>query len=234
LQKIKAVTFDMDGLLLDTERIALGTFVNACQDFGIQPDLQVYYRCIGTTENRTGEILRNRYGKTCPMGPIINLWRKKFSEVTKSDVPLKEGARHLLLFLQREGVKKVVVTSTRLVNAKILLTKVDILSFFDTIIGGDQVANGKPHPEIYLTACRELGEEPSSCLALEDSDNGVLSALSAGLQVIQVPDLVEPSAEIKEYGHKIVQSLIEVEKILRNLQSDMCPAPASQMAEALF
>jgi beta-phosphoglucomutase-like phosphatase (HAD superfamily) len=104
LQKIKAAAFDMDGLLLDTERIALFTFINACLEFGIQPDLQVYYRCIGTTSTKTGKILRSRYGKTCPLESIISLWRKKFAEVTEVDVPLKEGARSLLLLLQQEKV----------------------------------------------------------------------------------------------------------------------------------
>jgi beta-phosphoglucomutase len=110
------------------------------------------------------------------------------------------------------------------------LTRADILSFFDGIIAGDDVMNGKPNPEIYFTACRELDEAPSNCLALEDSNNGVLSALNAGLQVIQVPDLIEPTSEIKAYGHEIVQSLVEVEKILRSLQFDSFPMPTFQMA----
>jgi len=92
-----------------------------------------------------------------------------------------------------------------------------ILHLFDFILGGDKVTNPKPHPEIYLNACRKLNEEPVKCLALEDSDNGVRSALGAGLMVIQVPDLVPPSGEVEASGHLIVESLAEVESMIWRL-----------------
>jgi HAD superfamily hydrolase (TIGR01509 family) len=217
MRKINAITFDMDGLLLDTETIALSTFTDACREFSFQPDLHVYFRCIGTTATRTKEILTKGYGENFPFKAISEVWRKKYYEETNNKpVSLKEGAQSLLLFLEKEAMKKVVVTSTRQKNAQNILAKAHILHYFDEIIGGDDVSNGKPHPEIYFTACQKLGEEPVNCLALEDSDNGVLSALNAGLWVIQIPDLVEPSAKMRANGHKIVKSLVEVENILRN------------------
>ena len=213
---MNAVVFDLDGLLLDTERIALSTFVDSCREFGFDPDLRVYYKCIGTTFSRTKEILTDGYGKTFPLDAISELWSEKYHEETSDKpIPLKAGALSLLRYLEKEGVKKAIVTSTRQESARRWLANTEILHFFDFVLGGDQISNGKPNPEIYLTACHKLDEKPLNCLALEDSDNGVLSALNAGLVVIQVPDLVQPSADVRALGHRIAKSLVEVEKILR-------------------
>ncbi len=111
-------------------------------------------------------------------------------------------------------IKRAVVTSSCHADAARKLSNCGILNFFDFVLGGDQISRGKPDPEIYLTACLKLNENPSTCLALEDSDNGVRSAHSAGLTGIQIPDLKEPSKEIKALGHRILNSLTEVEKLL--------------------
>ena len=213
---MNAVIFDLDGLLLDTEIIALSTFVDLCREFGFDPDLRVYYKCIGTTFSTTKEILTDGYGKSFPCDAISELWSKKYHEETSDKpIPLKTGTLSLLRYLEKEGVKKAVVTSTRQESARKRLANAEILHFFDFVLGGDQILNSKPNPEIYVTACQKLDEKPFNCMALEDSDNGVLSALNAGLVVIQVPDLVQPSANVRALGHRIAKSLVEVENILR-------------------
>ncbi|MFC1988858.1 HAD family hydrolase [Chloroflexota bacterium] len=215
--KYKAVIFDMDGLLIDSEKIALSMFVEACRENNFEPDINVYNRCIGGNRSRTREILLEGYGHDFPFEAIDELWRKKMAEESlNKPVPLKIGALPLLHDLEKAAVKKAVVTSTRQESALRILNNAQILHFFDFVLGGDQVSQGKPNPEIYLTACRKLGEEPANCLALEDSDNGVIAAFDAGLIVIQVPDLIEPSEKIKALGHKIVKSLKEVSGLLDN------------------
>jgi HAD superfamily hydrolase (TIGR01509 family) len=214
--KIKAILFDMDGLLLDTEKIALLTFQEACRRNHFEPDLTVYNRCIGTTYNNTREILLKGYGRDFPIDEVYKDWGKIFqTETTEKPLPLKTGVLSLLNFLDRIGLRKGVVTSTRSEIALRNLTKANILPFFEFVVGGDQILNGKPHPEIYLTGCQKFNEKPGDCLALEDSDIGVLSAHNAGLQIIQVPDILEPSESTRALGHKIVKSLSEVEAILR-------------------
>ena len=89
-----------------------------------------------------------------------------------------------------------------------------MLDFFEFVLGSDDLRNGKPHPKMYLTATERLGETSQKCLAIEDSDNGVLAAFEAELTVIRVPDLEEPSAEIKAIGHNIASSLVEVRQLL--------------------
>jgi beta-phosphoglucomutase-like phosphatase (HAD superfamily) len=120
----------------------------------------------------------------------------------------------LLQYLDRKGMPKAHRTSTYKESAQRRLSNAGILSYFGLVQCGDEITNGKPHPEIYLTACQKLGASPTKCLALEDSDNGVLSAHSAGLTVIQVPDVLEPSAKVKSLGHRILKSLADVQEML--------------------
>ena len=163
--KLKAVIFDMDGLLLDTEKISLSTFIDSCRECGFDPDLQVYHRCIGTNYPTTRKILTDGYGSSFQFDAVWELWSRTYDEETiYKPVPLKQGALSLLQYLEKEGIRKVVVTSTRQDIARRMLGNADILHFFDFVLGGDQVSNSKPDPEIYLTACRKLGEQPSSCL----------------------------------------------------------------------
>ena len=211
LNRINSVVFDMDGLLLDSERVVLEDFIDSCREFGFEPDVEVYYRCIGGNKARTREIMLEGYGPDFPYDAVNELW---YSKAGKKPMPLKPGAVDLLRFLDRRGMKKAVVTSSHRDWAVKILSDSGILPFFDFVLGGDQIHNSKPHPEIYLAACEKLGEAPADCLALEDSDNGALSASAAGLAVIQVPDLLQPSEAVRELGHRIVHSLVEVEKLL--------------------
>ena len=205
----------MDGLLLDTETIALETFIAACREHHFEPDLKVYYRCIGSNAARTKDILVNGYGPDFPYAAVTEFWRRLYDEETRKPIPLKSGVLSLLEYLELKPVKKAVVTSSRQSNALKKLTNVKILQFFDFVLGGDQIIKGKPDPEMYLTACQKLDVKPGKCLALEDSENGVLSALRAGLIVVQIPDLIEPSEEVKALGQTIVSSLVDVETLLK-------------------
>jgi len=217
LNNFDAVIFDMDGLLLDSETIALATFIEACREIGFEPsNMGPYFRCIGTNWATTREILIEGYGDDFPLDAISQIWGEKYHrETLTKPVTKKEGALKLLQYLEGEVVKKAIVTSTRKENALIKLTNAELLNFFTFVLGGDEITSGKPHPEIYLTAAEKLGVAPAACLAIEDSDNGVLAAFNAGMVVIQVPDLKQPSDEIRALGHIIAASLIDVEGMLR-------------------
>ena len=221
LQNLDAVVFDMDGLLLDTEPISRKTFVAACRVCNYEPDLKIYHRCIGTNAKRTREILSEGYGPDFPYDEIQKVWLRGYEEATLQAIPIKPGAVSLLVYLEQRQLKKALATSTRKENAIKKLSNAQIVHYFDFILGGDQITRGKPDPEMYLTACRELGADPQRCLALEDSENGVRSALSAGLMVIQVPDLLQPTEEMKAWGHVIAASLAEVEKLLRGADGEI-------------
>ena len=217
LSNFDAVIFDMDGLLLDSETIALATFIEACREIGFEPsDMGPYFQCIGTNWATTREILIEGYGDDFPLDAISQIWGEKYHrETLTKPVTKKEGALKLLQYLEGEVVKKAIVTSTRKENALIKLTNAELLNYFTFVLGGDEITNGKPHPEMYLTAAEKLGAAPAACLAIEDSDNGVLAAFNAGMMVIQVPDLKQPSDEVRALGHIIAASLIDVEGMLR-------------------
>jgi HAD superfamily hydrolase (TIGR01509 family) len=216
LEKIRAVIFDMDGLLLDTERIALSTFLAACRACEFEPDLEVYVKCIGTNRERTKEILIQGYGDVFPYDRVQAEWGRAYEKAISSQaVPRKAGARSLLELLKRKRFRIGLATSTQSATAISKLEKTGLFAYFDVLIGGDRVKQGKPHPETYLAVARRLAVAPEACLALEDSDNGVLSATRAGMAVIQIPDLRAPSQSIVELGHPILASLDDVEALFK-------------------
>lgn len=207
LKKVKAVVFDMDGLLLDSERVVLEDFIASCREFGYEPDIEVYYKCIGCNKDRTKEIMLTGYGPDFPYKAVNDSW---YSKAGKKPMPLKRGVLDLLQHLDRRALRKVVVTSTQRYWANKMLAESGILPHFDFLVCGDDITRSKPEPDIYLKACEKLNLPPSACLALEDSDNGVLSAFRAGMQVIQIPDLLPPSDKVKGLGHHITASLDDV------------------------
>lgn len=216
INKYKAVISDMDGLLLDTERIALNTFIDTCRGFHFEPNIEVYLRCIGTNSEKTREILTEGYGQDFPFKKFNLVWSEKYkTAITDHPIPMKSGVIDLLDYLQQSHMKMAVATSTKYETAVEKLQSTGLYHFFEIIVGGDQVERGKPDPDIYLKVSSLLIEEPRKCLVLEDSDNGVISAFRAGMNVVQIPDLKEPSKEVKNLGHPILSSLGEVESFFK-------------------
>ena len=211
----QAVIVDMDGLLLDTERIALRTFKDACAEVGAAADEAVYLECIGTNAAETERILRDGHGPDFPLAEVQPVWDAKFAAMAlERPVPLKRGVLSLLDLFERSEIPVAVATSTAHGVASTQLANAGILGRFGFIVAGDQVARGKPDPEIYATAAERFGRKAECCLALEDSDNGVRSAHGAGMNVIQVPDLVPPSQDVLALGHPVMASLEEVKRHL--------------------
>ncbi len=211
--KYDAIIFDMDGLLLDSERIGYETFLVACRQFEIVIPNEVYFQCIGTNFPTTRKILGAGTEAGFPLERFLEFWMARYAEETfDKPVPLKAGVLELLD--QTRDIPKAVATSTVHAKAQQKLENAGIIQYFRLIVGGDQVGNSKPHPEIYMQAAERLGVDCGSCLALEDSDNGVRSAHAAGMQVIQVPDQVAPSSDVMRLGHRVCLSLLEVGEVI--------------------
>ncbi|MCZ6711302.1 MAG: HAD family phosphatase [Gammaproteobacteria bacterium] len=210
----------MDGLLLDSERLARRTFISACRSVGWEPDLAVYDLCIGSTYQATERILKAGFGSDFPFQAIIERWDVLYQEhIAHQPVDVKSGALELLRRLDELGIPRALATSTRRRTALTKLRNAALDGFFATMVCGGETARGKPHPDPYLEAAQRLGLDPGQCWALEDSNNGVCAAQSAGFCVFQIPDLVAPSAEIRALGHRIVSSLFDV----LNLLGALCP-----------
>jgi HAD superfamily hydrolase (TIGR01509 family) len=211
LKRFAAVIFDMDGLLLDSERIAQAAFNEACRELELGDQTPLFLRCVGTNQASGKQILKaGLNGKADPL-QFERVWDQQYFAATHGKpIPLKDGVVDILDHLAKLNVVTAVATSTSSARATKKLREAGILNRFSLLVGGDQVEHGKPHPEIYRRAARMLAVAPEQCLALEDSENGVRSALGAGMTVIQIPDLVDPSPQLRALGHIILNNLREI------------------------
>ena len=218
MKKVQGVLFDMDGLLLDSERLYLEASRRAFEEHSFDFQTEAYLECICTPDAEAVKIMRAAYGETLPVDRVMARAAELYRErVHAAPVPLKEGCTELLAFLEANDIKRAVVTSTRTAMAEHKLRLTGIHEAFSFVIGGDQVTRGKPAPDIYLRGVDKLGLPAKTCLALEDSENGVRAAVAAGLRVIQVPDLKAPSDEFLTLGHEVLPSLGAVKEYLMGL-----------------
>lgn len=213
----QAIVFDMDGTLLDSERIAYETFVTTCTRHGLNAEPALYRRCIGTRGEQTRQVLRDTFGPELALDAFWEHWSNLYRiHAIEQVVPIKAGAVELLTLLNAQRIPCAVATSTRREIALQKLGKADLLRFFAFVLGGDEVAESKPHPQIYQTAAHRLAIAPQAAWAIEDSDAGVRSAHAAGMIVIQIPDLHPPADDVAALGHRVVGSLSDVRALLDN------------------
>ena len=211
MQHFAAVIFDMDGTLLDTERVAQEAFVATCEALAVTPRLDLLLRCVGAAEPLARAVLREGYGPGLDIDTFFAAWSRNFAAVSAAaPAPLKAGALALLEVVARLGLPTAVATSSRTAHAVEKLERAGLRGRFRTVIGADQVRRPKPDPEVYLKAAAHLDADPRACLALEDSEYGVRAAHAAGMTVIQVPDLAPPTADLRALGHIVLASLEDV------------------------
>jgi HAD superfamily hydrolase (TIGR01509 family) len=201
----------MDGTLLDTERVAQEAFFAACDELGITPRRDLLLRCVGAAAPMARKVIREGFGPTLDCDAFFEGWNRHFAQLSRvTPAPLKEGALALLDAVAELGLPMAIATSSGTVHALEKLRQAGVLERFKAVIGADQVKRPKPDPEVYLKAAGCLGAEPGACLAVEDSEYGVRAAHAAGMTVVQVPDLSQPSAELRALGHIVLASLDEV------------------------
>lgn len=206
----RAVIFDMDGTLLDTESVFRTIVFEVCTDLGFEMTDAVHMSMVGGSHERTNQLLIEAYGVSFPYSLFDERCRVIMRERSHAGVPVKPGARELVTELRERNIPTAVATSSRNPHAQHHLGAAGMLDLFETIVTRDDVVNPKPHPEPYLTAARRLGVDPLHCLALEDSHAGVRAAHAAGMQTVMVPDLVHPSEEIRALGIAVMESLDHV------------------------
>jgi HAD superfamily hydrolase (TIGR01509 family) len=211
MKHFDAVIFDMDGTLLDTERVAQEAFFAACAQLGVVPRQDLLLRCVGAAEPIARKVIQEGYGPGLDSDAFFAAWSRRFGELSQATpTPLKQGALTLLDTVAQLGLPMAIATSSRTTHAIEKLRQAGLLERFRTVIGADQVCHPKPDPEVYLKAAEYLGVDPRACLALEDSEYGVRAAHAAGMTVIQVPDMTQPSADLRALGHIVLASLAEV------------------------
>ena len=211
---IKAVIFDMDGVILDTEKICLKTWLAAGAEMALPDPAAAYRRCIGTNLTDTKAILHSLYGAAFDTERFLERTANLFHIIeTEDGIPLMPHVRPALKYLSGKYALAL-ASSTKRKTVQRQLTNAGVIQFFETLTCGDDVVHAKPSPEIYQLACRSLSLSPEACAAIEDSPNGIKSAYAAGLRTIMIPDLIPPSDEILPLIWKICRSLEDISAVL--------------------
>ena len=214
----QAVIFDMDGLMLDTEPLAARAWDEAAAAVGATFDPAMARRMIGHNFHDCGAMLRAESSAGYPVDAILSRWHAAYDAIVERDgLAMKPGVLELIDWLDARGIVRAVATSTRRDRAQAKLTRTALLPRFTTLVGGDEIARGKPAPDIFLLAAERLGAPPSSCLVLEDSAPGVRAALAAGMSAIMVPDQHAPPDDILASGTLVLPTLEHVHAHLRAL-----------------
>jgi HAD superfamily hydrolase (TIGR01509 family) len=206
-----AVIFDMDGLMLDTEPLAARAWGEAAAALGVGFDMSLARAMIGRNFADCAKMLRACYAAPYPVDQLLGRWHAAYDDiVAREGLTLKPGLTELLGWLEANAIPRAVATSTRRERARAKLERTALLPRFHDLVGGDEVAHGKPAPDIYVEAARRLGAKVAACIALEDSEPGIRAALAAGMTPIMVPDLHPPSPELVALDVAVLPSLHHV------------------------
>jgi HAD superfamily hydrolase (TIGR01509 family) len=218
-RQIRAVVFDMDGLLIDTEVVIRGAMRAAAIDFGAELPDAVFIRMVGLTIAAGDEVAQAHFGPDFPLAAYNAEVTRRAHAVFEVEDLLKSGVREIIDHLEGLGIPKAVATSSPPEAVRRHLAPAGLYDRFQTIVARGDYPRGKPNPDPYLVAAQRLGVEACDCLALEDSHNGVRAAHAAGMMTVMVPDLLEPTDEMREKCVAVMQSLHEVRRALGEAES---------------
>ena len=205
---IKAAIFDMDGLLIDSERIIMQACIAAAFEIGITYTQAQYTQLIGRAGPDSTSKMFEQLNGVENFNRVMQGLDARLSE-RHHHFPLKQGALELLQYYKANNIICSVASSSPTHHITQRLSQVGVLDFFSHVTSGQEVTNGKPNPDIYLLAVKRLGLSVDECIAFEDSETGARAAIAAGLKVVVVPDLLQPSAFVRENCHQVVESLQE-------------------------
>ena len=199
--------FDMDGLLIDSERIFQRIWRELAAEAGYTLDDQFAAAMCGSSGKVTEEILR-RYVPGVEPQTLIDECYRRVVEIEKSDIPLKPGAAEILAGMKRRGFRTALASSSPVDMIRNNLEVTGLAPFFDELVSGFEVQRGKPEPDIFLLAAKRLGLPARNCYVFEDSVNGIRAGHAAGCMAVMVPDLVQPTPEVRALCHGVYPDLL--------------------------
>ena len=214
---IKGLIFDMDGLLIDTERLSFEALVRDCKERGFELTMEQFLSIRSLSIPKCEEKFKGYFGEDFDFKDSFEKHFLYMNEhMDKYGVPMKKGADNLLEYAQSKGLRIALATSTPLPIAEGYLRSLGLWDYFQKVQSAADIKNGKPAPDVYLAAAKLLELEPSQCMAFEDSPNGVRSASSAGCVTVMVPDLSGPDGELEALIYACAQDLDDAINIIEN------------------
>lgn len=214
-----AVVFDMDGLLLDTEALWQEALLSAAAEAGREIPDEVFNKSIGVRRSQCSSLFASHFGKDFLFDDFHADWRRHFWMIAEGRRALKPGVGELLDLLDQLRLPRAIATSSSRPTVERHLTAYGLMDRFDQIVARGDCENGKPAPDPFLKAAERLGVQPRLCLALEDSHIGVRSASAAGMMTLMVPDLLEPTDEVRALCVLVARDLHHVRDLVL-----ACPA----------
>ena len=191
--KFQAAIFDMDGLLLDSERIYGAAWADTAREMGIPLTQEMIHATIGMNAKVSEQYMKGCLGADFDFHTFHEAARHlTYRRLEEEGIPLTPHAADILQWLTEAGWRLALATSTREHVARHLLQARGLMGYFDTLCFGSQVERGKPYPDIFLLAARRLGVAPEACVVLEDSPNGIAAAHAAGMTSLWIPDQITP------------------------------------------
>lgn len=208
---ICGVIFDMDGVMFDTERLAIDAWCQAGKKLGYEITRKMVLKTFGLNKENTKKVWQNIFGTDFPFEQALKLRLDYAAEkIEEQGIPIKPGLKELIVYLQEKQILFTIATSSEEKKVRRYLEKAELSHCFSEIVCGDQVKKGKPEPDIYRKAAETLGVPAQDCIAIEDSAAGILSAYRAGLKPVMIPDILQPDEETKTRIYAKKDSLKEM------------------------
>lgn len=200
MNKTKAVVFDMDGVIFDTQKQYNACFREMGKRYGISDGKmeELILKTMGVNETESYQVVEELLGGTVSGKEFVTGMLDLFKAGVEAEgLPLKPGVKELLSWLHEHGFLVGLASATDYERIVKYLTRAGLKQYFSFITGGDRVEHGKPAPDIYLQACENMGADPKETYGVEDSFQGIRAVHNAGMHVVMVPDSLEPTPEIE-------------------------------------
>ena len=214
--KIKAVIFDMDGVLFDTESLYLKSWIKVFEKYGYTMKKEIYLDVMGTGRENVKRVFKEIFGENLP---IEEMYKEKDIELFKEieeNLETKEGALELLTYLKENNYKIALATSGERKRMEKQMKKADFIKFFDALVTKEDVTKNKPNPDIFLKAAEKINVKPEECMVIEDSFAGIKGAYEGKMIPIHVVDLKELDEEGKKLCYKSYKNLKEIKEEIFN------------------